>query len=72
MFKLIWIVVVMSTPPTVTQTPEKERFKTEAECTAFAEKMAPRIEDWTRGAVGADWHHETRARFRCELEGHDA
>ena len=72
MFKLIWIVVVMSMPPTVTETPEKERFRSEAECRAFAERMAPRIEDWTRGAVGADWDHETRARYKCEPDGKDA
>lgn len=52
--------------------PEKQTFKSEAECKAWGETMAPRVQDWIRGRVSADWDQDVLVKFNCQLGGQDA
>lgn len=73
MFKLIWVAVTMTAQgPIMGQIPETTKFKTEAECIAFAQTMTPRLADWVRGRINADWDREVSIRFRCEMDGNPA
>lgn len=67
---LVWAVATMSAQgPVATHVPETTRFETVQACQEFGVKMTPRLQDWVRGAVRADWDHEVRVAFRCAEAG---
>jgi hypothetical protein len=69
-WQLMWFAVV-ATPqgPAGLRTPESTAFATETDCAAFGERTAPRMQDWVRGLIRADWSHEVRVAFKCEPAG---
>jgi hypothetical protein len=70
MLKLIWTVAALTLQgPLVADVPETTKFEDRAKCVAFGERMTPRMADWTRGVLRADWNHEVGVRFRCEVDG---
>jgi hypothetical protein len=70
MLKLIWTIAALTVQgPLVSDVPETTKFKDRAECTAFGKKMTPRLADWARGALRADWDLEVKVVFRCEADG---
>lgn len=72
-FMLVWAVATMSAQgPVATHVPETTRFETAEACQEFGVKMTPRLQDWVRGAVRADWDHEVRVTFRCGPIGQEA
>ena len=73
MFKLLWIVGTLTAQgPQVGNVPENTTFPTEAACIAFGEAMTPRLADWIRGRINADWSHPVAVHFKCELDGNPA
>lgn len=73
MFKLIWIAATITANGPVTgNIPETTKFKDKAECVSFGERMTPRLQDWVRGTIGADWDHGVGIRFSCEMSGDPA
>ena len=73
MLKLVWIVATITAQgPVQTNVPETARFSDAAQCKAFGEHMTPRMADWVRGALRADWNHPVQVTFRCEQDGSPA
>jgi hypothetical protein len=69
-YELTWFFVTMTRAgPIATEAPERTPFVTEANCAAFGARMTPRMEDWVRGLVRADWEHPVGVRFRCAPAG---
>src|SRR5688572_32243256 len=69
-FALTWFFATMTRGgPVATRAPERTSFGTEADCTAFGKTMTPRMEDWVRGLVRADWDHPVGVKFRCAPAG---
>ena len=69
-WRLIWFAVTpTSQGPVGLKTPEATPFGTESDCVAFGRSMAPRMQDWVRGLARADWDHDVRVAFECELVG---
>lgn len=72
MIKLLWLVVTIGAQgPMSGRIQEPQTFDTLAECQAYGERMAPRMEDWARGYIGAHWSHPVQVQFRCD-EGEPA
>lgn len=70
MFKLLWVIAVMSANgPIIRPIPETTTFKDKAACEQFGKDMTPRLQDWARGALNADWNVEIRSAFKCEPAG---
>ncbi|HWV44109.1 hypothetical protein [Pseudorhodoplanes sp.] len=73
MFKLLWAIAVMTAQGPMQGTiPESTTFKDRAACEAFGAEMTPRLQDWARGRLNADWNIEVRSAFRCEPAGDPA
>ena len=69
-YELTWFFATMTRGgPFATKSSERTSFGTEADCTAFGKKMTPRMEDWVRGFVRADWNHPVGVRFACSPAG---
>ena len=51
---------------------ERPLFQTEQECVAYGETMTPKVENWIRGRLGADWDHPVVVTFQCLPNGIDA
>jgi hypothetical protein len=70
MLKLIWTIATLTLQgPLVTDVPETTKFKDQAACMEFGKQMMPRLADWARGRLNADWDHEIKVVFRCEAAG---
>jgi hypothetical protein len=69
-WQLSWF-AVLATPqgPLTLRAPEQVPFAAEADCNLFGRQMSPRMQDWVRGLVRADWDHDVRIAFRCEPAG---
>jgi len=69
-WRLVWFAIT-TTPqgPLAFKTSEQTPFGAEADCAAFGERMMPRMHDWVRGLVRADWDHDVRVAFDCEPSG---
>lgn len=69
-FELTWFFATMTKGgPVATKAPERTPFVNEADCTAFGKTMTPRMQDWVRGLVRADWDHPVGVRFACAPAG---
>jgi hypothetical protein len=69
-YELTWFFVTMTRGgPLATRAPERTPFGTEADCAAFGSRMTPRMQDWVRGLVRADWEHPVGVRFECVPAG---
>lgn len=69
-YELIWFFATMTRGgPVATRAPERTPFGTETACTSFGKKMTPRMEDWVRGLIRADWDHPVGVRFQCSPAG---
>jgi hypothetical protein len=69
-FELIWFFATMTRGgPVATRAPERTSFGNESDCAAFGKRMTPRMEDWVRGLVRADWDHPVGVRFQCNPAG---
>lgn len=70
MLKIIFTIVTLTQQgPVMTDVQEKSRFKDQPACAAFGETMSPRMQDWVRGVIRADWDHPVSVAFRCETDG---
>lgn len=73
MFKLLWTVATLTAQgPQIGNVPETNTFKTEAACSDFGTTMTPRMADWMRGRLNAEWDHPVAVHFECELSGNPA
>ena len=73
MFKLVWVaIVLMNHGPTQGAIPESTKFKTEQECIEFGKTMTPRLQDWVRGMLKAEWDMPVGVSFSCERDGREA
>ena len=69
-YALTWFFATMTRGgPVATRAPERTSFVNEADCTAFGTRMTPRMEDWVRGLMRADWDHPVGVRFACAPTG---
>lgn len=62
MIELVWIIATLSRYGTVS---ENTRFSTPAACESFGKETAPRMEDWVRGYLRADWQLPVKVTFQC-------
>lgn len=70
MIKLVWVIAVMTANgPMFRAIPETTQFKDQAACEKFGKDMTPRLEDWARGALNADWNIEIKSAYKCEPAG---
>jgi hypothetical protein len=73
MIKLVWTAAALTiNGPVAGEIPETPTFKDRATCVAFGERMTPRLQDYVRGLLKADWDLEVRVVFRCEPAGNPA
>ena len=73
MIKLVWTAAALTiNGPIAGEIPETTKFKTRAECAAFGETMTPRLQDYVRGLLKADWDLDVKVIFRCEAAGDPA
>jgi hypothetical protein len=69
-YALIWAVMTIGPQgPVGGNLPETTKFESKEACEKFGEEMIPRMQDWIRGAVRADWGHPVRVTFKCDAEG---
>jgi hypothetical protein len=67
MIKIIFMVAfVGSQGPMQGDMKEKAQFATEAECKTFGDHMTPRVADWVRGRLGADWDFPVAVQYKCD------
>jgi|GEM_PF-6012934 len=70
MITLVWLaLIVTSNGYVAVPIPESSEFRTAEECRAFGEKMAPRLADYARGMVRADWRQKVDVIFECSAPG---
>jgi hypothetical protein len=69
-WRLVWFAIT-PTPqgPLAFKTPEPTPFGSKADCAAFGERMTARMQDWVRGLVRAEWDHDVRVAFACDVDG---
>jgi hypothetical protein len=69
-WRLVWFAIT-PTPqgPLAFKTPEPTPFGSEADCAAYGERMTARMQDWVRGLVRAEWDHDVRVAFACDVAG---
>lgn len=73
MFKLLWAIAIMTAQgPMQATIPETTTFKDKAACERFGVEMTPRLQDWARGRINADWNIPAQSAFRCEMAGDPA
>ncbi|MBI3129406.1 MAG: hypothetical protein HYZ11_17485 [Candidatus Tectomicrobia bacterium] len=66
MIALTWFVITMTAAGVYNgPIPETTQFNTLAECQSFGQRMTPRLQDWVRGMLRADWDHKVQVRFEC-------
>lgn len=64
--KLVWMVETTNERGHIrAEVPETQPFASSAACQAFGEEMTPRMQDWVRGRLGAEWNHTVQIAFRC-------
>lgn len=71
----VFILVAFVTPagkPIVSPFVEDNVFVTIAECEEWGVKMAPRIEDYTRGAAHLEWADPVKVLIECRVQGEPA
>jgi hypothetical protein len=69
-YKLTWAAATIGPQgPVSGSIPEFTTFKSENDCIAFGNTMAPRVRDWVRGRMNADWDHPVGVQFVCEISG---
>lgn len=69
-FKLLWIVAfVAQGAHNIVPVNEDTKFKDQATCEIFGAAMSPRMEDWVRGRLSADWDFNVAIKFSCSPEG---
>jgi len=72
-YVLVWAVVTIGPQgPVGGDIPETTKFQSEAACNEFGRDMTPRLQDWVRGRLTADWDHPVRVDFRCAPDGKPA
>ena len=70
MIKLFWLIlVVTSQGPTALHVPETTTFKDKKACSEWGMKQLPRMKDYARGMLKADWSDDIPVIFRCEADG---
>lgn len=70
MFKLLWAAIaITSQGPVMHVIPETTKFESRDACEKFGKDMSPRMADWYRGALKAEWHVEIQTDFKCEPAG---
>lgn len=70
---LVWAVMTIGPQgPVGGNVPESTKFDSEKACIAFGERMAPRVQDWVRGALRAEWEHPVSVDFKCDVDGRPA
>lgn len=73
MLKIIFVIATLGPHgPVQGGMNDKARFKTETECRTFGDHMTPRVADWVRGRLGADWDHPVEVQYRCETDADPA
>lgn len=71
--KLVWAVAFMlQGQQTVVPVSENAKFKDVATCEIFGAAMTPRMEDWVRGRLQADWDYPVAIKFQCSADGDPA
>lgn len=72
-YALVWLVMTIGPQgPVQGPIPESTRFDSQQSCEKFGADMAPRLADWVRGALRAEWSHPVRVEFKCEPDGRPA
>lgn len=67
MITLVWFALVMTAQgPQSLQLSENNTFETTAICEAFGEAYTPRVQDYMRGVLKADWDDNIPVRFECD------
>lgn len=70
---LVWAVMTIGPQgPIGGNVPETTKFDSEKACEAFGKDMSPRMQDWIRGAMKAEWEHPVRVDYKCQPDGRDA
>jgi hypothetical protein len=65
--KLIWFVVSTNEQgPVRAAINERQRFKTSSDCQDFGTEYTPRMQDWVRGVLAAEWDHPVQIAFKCD------
>lgn len=71
---LAWAVAVRNKNKEVQTTvlPESTKFPDKEACDAFGKTMIPRMEDWIRGVLKADWNFPVAVYYACKPSGDPA
>lgn len=71
---VVWLVLATGTNGVVVPMKFKSTLKytTKAECVAYLDKVADRMPDYLRGAIGTSLTTEVVIRGKCEQEGRPA
>ena len=73
MFKIIFAVAFLSqSGAQYGHVAEPTKFQTNEECMTFGREMTPRVADWVRGRIEAEWDVPVSVHFACEVDGNPA